>query len=337
MFASALGLVAIAPAQEIIRGAPAAPAKRSATELERLAAPIALYPDPLLAVILPAAVYPVEIVQAARFVTNPDNLPKLDAQPWDANVKAVAKIPAVIKKMNDDLSWTVELGQAFLDQPGELMDSIQALRAQAQAAGTLRTSPQQIVTVTNAVVERYYETQIVYVTNTVVEVVPANPQVIYVPVYNPTVIYAPPPTIVYSSEPLVTFGYGIGVGSLLVNNHCDWYYGNVYYGPSRVVISGGSGSGHYPYYPPPTGCRPPPYYRPPSLSYPAKPPNKTGVRPPLPAQPSPAVMRSLPKATQVQPAAINIRQLPPVVAPGESAPGKVGNDVNPAVQSGRQK
>jgi hypothetical protein len=90
--------------------------KRSAAELEKLLGPIALYPDALIATLLPASVYPLEIVQAARFVADTNNLAKLDAQPWDENVKAVARVPAVIKKMNDDLTWTMALGETFLAQ-----------------------------------------------------------------------------------------------------------------------------------------------------------------------------------------------------------------------------
>jgi len=133
---------------------PAAPAKRSAADLEKLVAPIALYPDPLLATVLPASVYPLEIVQAARFVADTNNLAKLDEQPWDDNVKAVARVPEAIKKLNDDLSWTMELGEAFLAQDKDVMDAIQTMRNKAQKAGTLQTSPQQIVTVTNMVVEK---------------------------------------------------------------------------------------------------------------------------------------------------------------------------------------
>ena len=276
---------------------PSAPAPRSAADLENLAAPMALYPDPLIAVMLPASAYPVEVVQAARFVADTNNLATLDEQPWDANVKAVARFPAVIKKMSDDLSWTVDLGQAFLHQPSELMDAIQSLRAKAQSAGTLQTTPQQVVIVTNAVVERTYESQIVFVTNTVVQIVPANPQVIYVPVYTPTVVYAPPPTYVYNPvSPLIVFGAGVAVGVILANSHCDWHYGGVYYGRSTVVVWGGSGYGRYPYYPPPPYYRPPPYYPPPGYrppppgyrppgypppgSYPPRPVHYTGSKPP---------------------------------------------------------
>ncbi len=269
---------------------PSAPAQRSAADLEKLAAPIALYPDPLIAVMLPAAAYPVEVVQAARFVANTNNLATLDDQPWDANVKAVARFPSVIQKMNDDLGWTAELGQAFIQQPSELMDAIQSLRAKAQSVGTLQTTPEQVVIVTNAVVERMYESQIVYVTNTVVQIVPASPQVIYVPVYNPVVVYAPPPTYVYSpATPLIVFGAGVACGIIIANNHCDWYYGGVYYGRNTVVVYRGSAYGRYPYYPPPPYYRPPPYYPPPGYRPPPPGYRPPGYPPPSynPARPTP--------------------------------------------------
>ena len=98
---------------------PSAPVKKSAAELQKLVEPIALHPDPLIAMILPAAAYPLEIVQAARFVKDTNNLPKLDEQPWDDNVKGVAKFPEMIAKMDQDLRWTMDLGQAFIDQSKE--------------------------------------------------------------------------------------------------------------------------------------------------------------------------------------------------------------------------
>jgi hypothetical protein len=206
---------------------PSAPAERSATDLEKLVMPIALHPDPLVALILPAAVYPVEIVQAARFVRDTNNIAKVDQQPWDANVKAVAKFPELIAKMDGDLSWTVALGQAFVDQPKEVMDTIQGLRAKAHKAGTLRSSEQQVVTVTNVVVVQTNITQVVTVTNQVVQVQPSNPQVVYVPTYPPTVYYPPP---AYDPvTPLVTFGVGMAMGAIIANN-CDWHHGGVYWG-----------------------------------------------------------------------------------------------------------
>jgi hypothetical protein len=205
---------------------PSAPVKRSAAELEKLAMPIALYPDQLIAVILPASVYPVEVVQAARFVKDTNNIPKVDDQSWDDNVKAVAKFPEVIQKMNDDLNWTVELGQAFLDQSKELMDTIQSLRAKAQKAGNLRTSEHQIVTVTNVVVVQTNYNEVVTVTNQIVQVQPANPQVVYVPTYPPTVYYPPPGYVYNPIAPLVTFGVGMAWGAILANN-CNWGHGDV--------------------------------------------------------------------------------------------------------------
>jgi hypothetical protein len=198
---------------------PSAPPKFSAAELEKLAAPIALYPDPLIAVLLPASVYPLEIVQAARFVRNANNLPKLDEQPWNENVKAVAKVPAVITKMDDDISWTMDLGHAFVDQQEELLNTIQSLRAKAQTVGALQTGPQQIVVVTNTVVEKIVEQQVVYVTNQIVQIQPANPEVVYVPAYPPNIYYVPPPPPgPKPPPPLVTFGIGIAAGAIIANN-----------------------------------------------------------------------------------------------------------------------
>ncbi|HLH52889.1 MAG TPA: DUF3300 domain-containing protein [Verrucomicrobiae bacterium] len=273
---------------------PSMPPQRGAANLEKLVESVALYPDPLIAVLLPAAAYPVEVVQAARFVADTNNLATLDNQLWDENVKAVARFPSVIQKMSDELGWTVELGQAFVEQPLEVMDVIQSLRSKAQSAGTLQTTPQQVVIVTNAVVERTYETQIVYVTNTVVQIVPASPQLIYVPVYSPAIVYYPPPTYVYNPmAPVIVFGAGIAVGAIIANNHCNWYYGGVYRGPSGVVVWGG-GYGRYPYYPPPPRYRPPPYYPPPGYR-----PPPPGYRPPgYPPRDSLPPGRSTPYASQ---------------------------------------
>lgn len=247
---------------------PAAPAKLGAAELEKLVAPIALYPDPLLSVLLPASAYPLEIVQAARFVKDSNNVAQLDQQPWDVNVKAVARFPSVIQKMDADLSWTMDLGRAFMDQQTDVMNAIQTLRARAQAVGTLKDNEQQKVVVNSAVVEKTVQQQIIYVTNTVVQIQPANPQVIYVPQYNPTVVYAAPPPDPMAS--LLTFGAGIAVGALIANN-CDWHGGCVY------VWHGGWG-------PPPP---PPPPPHPPGPPGPHPPsPNPPGPHPPGPS-PSP--------------------------------------------------
>src|SRR5215470_5033234 len=141
--------------------AESAPAKLSPEELEKLVVPIALHPDPLIAIILPASVYPLEIVQAARFVKDTNNIPKVDDQPWDDNVKELAKFPDMIAKMDADLPWTMKLGDAFLNQGKELMDVIQSLRTKAYKAGTLQTTPQQVITTTNIVVLQTNITEIV--------------------------------------------------------------------------------------------------------------------------------------------------------------------------------
>ncbi len=221
---------------------PSAPAERSKAEIEKLVAPIALYPDPLLATLLPASAYPLEIVQAARFVKNTNNIAKLDSQPWDENVKALARFPDVIATMDTNISWTSELGQAFVQDQKSVMDAIQAMRGKAQQAGSLKTSPQQVVATTNEVVEKIVEQQVVYVTNTVVQIQPAQPQVIYVPQYNPSVVYAPAPAYAYDPvAPLVTFGVGMAVGAAIANN-CDWHSGGVYVGRHGAVAYGGGHS-----------------------------------------------------------------------------------------------
>jgi len=229
--------VASAPAVE-----PAPPlsesAKRSQADLEKLAAPIALYPDQLIATILPASAYPLEVVQAARFIKDTNNLAKLDEQPWDDNVKAAARIPEVIKQMDDNLTWTSDLGDAFITQPKELMDAIQTMRGKAKDSGALKTTEQQVVTVTNTVVTNIVESQTVYVTNQVVQIQPAQPEVIYVPQYNPTVVYAGYPVTypgyyyppyypgTVAAASIVSFGAGMAMGAWMANG-CNWGGGHV--------------------------------------------------------------------------------------------------------------
>src|SRR5580765_2154229 len=208
---------------------PSAPAKKSAAELQKLVEPIALHPDPLIAMVLPASAYPLEIVQAARFVKDTNNISKVDEQPWDENVKAVAKFPELIAKMDEDLTWTMSIGQAFVDQPKELMDTIQALRAKAQKAGNLKTTAQQIVTVTNIVVQQTNVTEVVNVTREIIEVVPANPSVIYVPSYPPAIYYPWYPYYAYPA-PVYSFGVGFAWGmawGAVWGNNCNWHGGSV--------------------------------------------------------------------------------------------------------------
>lgn len=209
---------------------PTAGARLSAADLQKLAEPIALHPDPLIAMILPAAAYPLEIVQAARFVKeDPNNIAKVDDQPWDENVKGVAKFPELIAKMDKDLRWTISLGQAFVDQPRELMDAIQELRRKATDLGNLKSSEHQVVTVTNVVVLQTNVTEVVTTTREIIEVVPANPSVIYVPSY-PTYIYYPWYSYYTYPAPLVSFGAGFAWGMFwgaAWGNHCNWSSGHV--------------------------------------------------------------------------------------------------------------
>jgi len=148
--------------------APPAPvvALRSAPDLETMVGPIALYPDPLIAQILPAATLPAQIVMANRYVTGGYDLNQIDVQPWDQSVKAVARYPDVLRMMDSSLDWTTALGQAFLYQPQDVMNAIQRLRAQALALGNLQSNPQQQVISDNGILE----------------ILPANPTVVYVPV-----------------------------------------------------------------------------------------------------------------------------------------------------------
>lgn len=245
---------------------PSQSAGLSAAELETLARPIALHPDPLIAVILPASVYPLEIAQAARFVKDTNNLARLAEQPWDDKVKAIAQYPEVIAMMDADIAWTTKLGQAFLNQSMDLMNAIQALRGKAQANGALKTTPQQVVTSTNAVVERMYDGLVVYVTNTIVQVQPASTNVVYVPTYNPQTVYVDDDDD-EAVEAVVGFGVALGMTAIIANN-CDWYYGGCYWG----------------HYPPPPPYYPPPYYPPPGTRPPAggRPPGERPERPDRP-------------------------------------------------------
>lgn len=215
-----------APASTNEASPPSAPAQLSETDLQKLVAPIALYPDPLLATLLPASAYPLDIVKAARFIKDTNNIPKVDSQPWDSNVKALAHFPDVLNKMNDDIDWTSDLGDAFVNDQKGVMNAIQVMRNKAQQAGNLKTTPQQVVTVTNDVVQQTVNQQVVVVTNTVVQIQPANPGVVYVPYYNPTVVYAAPAPGYYAAASMMSFGAGMMWGAAVANS-CNWHSGDV--------------------------------------------------------------------------------------------------------------
>ncbi|UWE14505.1 DUF3300 domain-containing protein [Herbaspirillum huttiense] len=212
-------------------------------QLDQMLAPVALYPDSLLAQVLMASTYPLEVVQAQRFVEarpglQGDGLARAVApMPWDPSVKALVQFPSVLAMLNDRLDWTQQLGQAFLAQQPSVMDTVQNLRERARIAGTLESSPQQRVVVQDEVIE----------------IVPVNPQVVYVPYYNPTVVYgswwwpsappvvwAPPPRYRPPSyEPgfsaSISFGVGIGVMSAVFGDaRPDWRQRQVMVTQTRI-------------------------------------------------------------------------------------------------------
>ena len=156
--------------------------------LEEIAAPIALYPDSLLMQVFMAATYPLEVIEADRWLRKQslsgDALDEaLKAQDWDASVKSLCTLPDVLSKMSENLDWTRDMGDAFLEHQSELLDAVQRLRGKAHDAGNLKTTQEQTVTV--------QQDQIIVVES-------ANPEVIYVPTYSPTVIYGTwPYTTVY--------------------------------------------------------------------------------------------------------------------------------------------
>src|SRR6516164_3981578 len=175
-------------------GAPQAEtAKVPSDQLDSLVAPIALYPDPLLAQVLAASTYPLELIQLQQWLTKNKDLKDkalADAvakQPWDPSVQAMAGLPDVVKRLTDDIQWTTDLGNAFLAQQSDVMDAVQRMRAKAKDQGNLKSTEQ--VKVETKTVE----------SKQVIVVEQANPQVVYVPSYNPTVVYGPP---VYPYPPI---------------------------------------------------------------------------------------------------------------------------------------
>jgi hypothetical protein len=175
-------------------------------QLDQLLGPIALYPDPLIAQILPAATLPTQIVLADRYITDGGDPNLIDQQPWDASVQALARYPNVLQWMDQNLDWTAELGQAFLNQQQDVMDSIQRLRQSAMNFGNLQSTPQQQVINDGGDIE----------------IIPADPQMIYVPVYQPAQVYY---QTCYGT-PFISFGIGFAIGSWL-NCDFDWHNHNI--------------------------------------------------------------------------------------------------------------
>ena len=251
-----------------------APGKATQQQLQQLVSPIALYPDLLVAQILAASTYPTQIVEAERWLQDNQKLKgqqlsnAVDQQPWDPSVKSLTQYPPVLANLNQNLSWTSALGQAYYNQPSDVMKAIQTLRHMAQQSGTLKSTPQQKVVVENASggASAAPTTTVTEGSsgNTVIVIQPAQPNVVYVPQYNPTTAYgqpvAAPPG--YSSSDLlmtglVSFGAGLLVGDLIGSNSnnwgCNWHGGNVTYN-HNVYVSNSNAvpsrwGGYHPYGP----------------------------------------------------------------------------------------
>jgi hypothetical protein len=225
----------------------------SQAELEQIMAPIALYPDEVLAQILIASTYPIEVVQADRWAKQNSGLKgdaltaALEKQPWDPSVKSLVNFPQVLTMMSEKLDWTQKLGDAFLAQQQDVMKSVQTLRAKAQASGNLKTTKEQKV-----IVEK--ETIIIQ---------PASPQVVYVPTYNPTVVYgtwaypAYPPAYYYppgyvAGTAFWSFAAGVAVGAAwgYAWGNCNWHGGSINYNINQNInvnrnINRGAYASHY--------------------------------------------------------------------------------------------
>jgi len=231
---------------EAVSAAPAGPAEAitqaswAPDALEKLVAPIALYPDQLVGQILAASVNPQEVLDAGNWLLQNQDLKSdaLDAAAQQAGfgpaTRALVQFPSVLDMMCQEMDWTHQLGAAFTSDQKGVLDAVQTLRAQAAQVGNLKSTPQQKV-------ETKVENE-----KTIIEVQPANPQVVYVPQYNPQVVYTtpPPPAPAPSSEGtvstgaavaggLVAFGVGMLIGSAIHNDDCypHWGAGAVYVGP----------------------------------------------------------------------------------------------------------
>jgi hypothetical protein len=222
--------------------APSKPAAQSTKlppdQLDSLVAPIALYPDPLLAQVLAASTYPLEIIQLQQWLAQNPNLKDkalADAvakQPWDASVQALAALPEAVKRLADDISWTTDLGNAFLAQQSEVMDAVQRMRKKAQSKGNLKTSEQQKV-----------ETTVIENKETII-IQPSSTQVVYVPTYDPVVVYGPPvypyppiyypPAWYYPAGMAISFGVGVMMGAFWSGG---WGWGCGWGGNNNININ----------------------------------------------------------------------------------------------------
>jgi Protein of unknown function (DUF3300) len=200
-----------APAESTPNQATPPYAQQTPEQLQRLVAPIALYPDSLVAQILTASTFPEQVVEADRWVqAHPDVKGEalgqaVDPQPWDPSVKALTAFSSVLGNMDKNLSWTSSLGDAYYNQEQDVMDAVQVMRRKAQDAGNLKTTPQLKVTEQDSAID----------------IQPADPDVVYVPAYDPWLIYGYPVVAwpgwypypgIWFGGPSLSFGVGFGIG-----------------------------------------------------------------------------------------------------------------------------
>ncbi len=213
-------------------------AKIPPEQLDSLVAPIALYPDPLLSQTLVASTYPLEVIQLQQWLAQNKGLKDkaladaVKKQDWDPSIQALAGLPDVVKLLAENIKWTTDLGNAFLAQQSDVMDAVQRMRKKAQDTGNLKSSEQQKV-----------ETKVVE-SKQVIVVEQASPEVVYVPSYNPTVVYgapvyayppiAYPPPGYYAAGMAISFGVGVAMGAMWGGG---WGYGAGWGGNNNVTIN----------------------------------------------------------------------------------------------------
>src|SRR5262245_42963854 len=214
-------------------------------KLDALVAPIALYPDPLLAQTLAAATYPLEVNQLQQWMANNSYLidqalaNAVEMQPWDPSVQAMVAFPEVVKLLSDNIAWMTDLGNAFLAQQADVMDAVQRMRATAYRNGNLNTTPEQTV-----------QTQTVENGEQAFVIEPANPEMVYVPWYDSTVVYGDSayayPTLYYASPAYyraggaLAFGAGVALGAALGGNWgygCKWGNGDININNNNKYVS----------------------------------------------------------------------------------------------------
>lgn len=179
----------------------------SSAQLDQLMGPVALYPDPLISVLLPAATFPTQIVMADRYVSNGGDPNAIDQQGWDPSVQALAHYPSVLQWMDNNLNWTTQVGEAFENQQQDVMDSVQRLRTDAYNLGNLQSTPQQQVVDDNGYIE----------------ILPVNPDDLYVPDYQPDQVYYQAP----SGPPFIVFTTPFIIGPWLCFDF-DWRAHHIY-------------------------------------------------------------------------------------------------------------